>query len=167
MRFTSHLLRDHQFWYQTQYLFPLLWIPFHALFQASNSKLPMIPPYFALNIFVSFNSRVTFATFIDVIDQIVDLAEVCSPGMPTLYPFVSTMEFLKKGRRLHHDDRSREMKTSMYWTSLFEKSKPGWEDPLDSLPNLPPYSPLKSWDEISCSGGELWRPDNQVTVKLC
>ena len=64
----------------------------------------MIPPYFALDIFVSFNSRVTSATFLDVIDQIVDLAEVCSPGMPTLYSFVSTMEFLKKGHRLHHDD---------------------------------------------------------------
>ena len=39
-----------------------------------------------------------------VIDQIVDLAEVCSPGMPALYSFVSTMEFLKIGCRLHHDD---------------------------------------------------------------
>mgnify|MGYP005823787037 CR=1 FL=1 len=64
----------------------------------------MIPPYFALDIFLSFNSRVTSATFPDVIDQIVDLAEVCSPGMPTLYSFVSTMEFPKKGCRLHHDD---------------------------------------------------------------
>ena len=56
----------------------------------------MIPPYFALDIFVSFNSRVTSATFLDIIDQIVDLVEVCSPGMPTLYSFVNTMEFLKK-----------------------------------------------------------------------
>ena len=64
----------------------------------------MIPPYFALDIFVSFNLRVTSATILDVIDQIVDLAEACSPGMPTLYSFVSTMEFLKEGRRLHHDD---------------------------------------------------------------
>ena len=64
----------------------------------------MIPPYFALDIFVSFNSRVTFATFLDVIDQIVDPAEFCSLGMPNLYSFVSTMEFSKKGCRLHHDD---------------------------------------------------------------
>ena len=54
--------------------------------------------------FVSFNSRVNSATFLDITDQIVDLEEVCSPGVPTLYSFVSTMEFLKEGRRLHHDD---------------------------------------------------------------
>ena len=70
----------------------------------ARSKLPMIPPYFALDIFISFNSRVTSATFLDIIVQIVNLAEVCSPGMATLYSFVSTMGFLKKGRRLHHDD---------------------------------------------------------------
>ena len=46
-------------------------------------KLPMIPLYIALDIFLNFNSRDTFATFLDVIDQIVDLAEVSSPGMPT------------------------------------------------------------------------------------
>ena len=64
----------------------------------------MIPPYFALDTFLSFNSRVTSATFLDIIDQIVDLAEVYSPGMLPLYSFVSTMEFLEKGCRLHHDD---------------------------------------------------------------
>ena len=67
-------------------------------------KLPMVPPYFALDIFLSFNSRVTSATFLDVIDQIVDLAEICSPGMPPLYSSINTMEFPKKGCRLHHDD---------------------------------------------------------------
>ena len=62
----------------------------------ARSKLPMIPPYFALDIFLSFNSRVTSATFLDVIDQIVDLVEVCSPGIPTLYSFISTMEIPKE-----------------------------------------------------------------------
>ena len=47
----------------------------------------MIPPYFALDIFLSLNSRVTSAIFLDVIDQIVDLVEVRTPGMPTVYPF--------------------------------------------------------------------------------
>ena len=64
----------------------------------------MIPPYFALDIFVSFNSRVTSATFLDVIDQIVNLAEVRSFGITTLYSFVSTMKIPKKGCVLHHDD---------------------------------------------------------------
>ena len=64
----------------------------------------MIPPYFALDIFVSFNSRVTFATFLDVIDQTVKPAEVHSLGIPTLYPFVSTMEPRRKDDKFHHDD---------------------------------------------------------------
>ena len=67
-------------------------------------KLPMIPPYFALDIFLSFNSRVTSATLPDVIDQIVKPAEVHSLGIPTLYPFVSTMEPRRKDDKLHHDD---------------------------------------------------------------
>ena len=67
----------------------------------TRSKLLMIPSYFALDIFVSFNWRVTSTTFLDVIDQIIDLAEVCSSGNL----FVSTMKIPKKGRRLHHDDR--------------------------------------------------------------
>ena len=56
----------------------------------------MIPSYFALDIFVSFNSRVTFATFLDVIDQIVYLVEGSSPRMSTLYSLVSTTESCRK-----------------------------------------------------------------------
>ena len=46
----------------------------------------MVPPYFALDIFLRFNSRVTSATFLGVIDQIVNLVEVC-PFEATPYPF--------------------------------------------------------------------------------
>ena len=70
----------------------------------ARSKLPRIPPYSALDIFLSFNSRVTSATLPDVIDQIVKPAEVHSLGIPTLYPFVSTMEPRRKDDKLHHDD---------------------------------------------------------------
>ena len=47
----------------------------------------MVPPYFALDIFLRFNSRVTSATFLGVIDQIVNLVEVC-PFEATPYPFL-------------------------------------------------------------------------------
>src|SRR3954462_14285694 len=51
--------RDHQFWYQTQYLFPLLGTPFTPVSGIerlpARSKLPVIPPYFALDIFLNFN----------------------------------------------------------------------------------------------------------------
>ena len=115
----------------------------------------MIPLYIALDIFLSFNSRVTSATFPDVIDQIVDLAEVRSPGIP-LYSFVSTIEFPKKGRRLHHDDLKQRNEDNNVLIDLFEKSNQRREDPLEFRnQNFPPYTPLKSRDEISCSGGEL------------
>ena len=70
----------------------------------ARSKLPRIPPYSALDIFLSFNSRVTSATLPDIIDQTVKPAEVHSLGIPTLYPFVSTMEPRRKDDKLHHDD---------------------------------------------------------------
>ena len=46
--------------------------------------------------------------------------------------------------------------------NFFEKSNHDREDPLESPnQNLFPLTPApKSRDEISCSGGELWRPDN-------
>ena len=69
----------------------------------ARSKLPRIPPYSALDIFLSFNSRVTFR----------HLPRCYQPDSQPFrgllfrsYPlsFVSTMEFSKKGRRLHRDD---------------------------------------------------------------
>ena len=70
----------------------------------ARSKLPRIPPYFALDISLSFNSRVTFR----------HLPRCCRPdSQPCIgvfsrntHPFslISTMEFSKKGCRLHHDD---------------------------------------------------------------
>ena len=102
MQFTSYLPRDHQFWYQTQYLFPLL-----RTLQASNDCLPArnfptIPPYFALDIVFNFHSRVTFR----------HLPRCYQPDSQPFrgllfrsYPlsFVITMEFPKKGCQLHHD----------------------------------------------------------------
>ena len=123
----------------------------------ARSKLPMIPPYFALDIFLSLNSRVTSAIFLDVIDQIVDLAEVCPPGFPTLYSFVSTMEFPKKGCRLHHDDLEQRNEDINERDQPLRKDNQDREDSLGfSLPATSPPTPLlKSRDEISCSGGEL------------
>ena len=122
----------------------------------ARSKLPMIPPYLALDIFVSFNSRVTSATFLDVIDQIVNLAEVCSPGMPTLYAFISTMEFLKKGRRLHHDDMKQRNEDINVLDRPLREEQAMMRRPARFVTKPSPLSlPLKSRDEISCSGGEL------------
>ena len=69
----------------------------------TRSKLLMVPPYFALDTFFSLNSGVTSHHLPCVIDQIINLAEVRSPGIPPLCSFLSMMEILKEGRRFHHD----------------------------------------------------------------
>ena len=95
------------FWYHTQYLFSLPWTPF--TFWLGIERLPirlkllMVPPYFALDIFLRFNSRVTSATFLDVIDQIVNLVEVC-PFEATHYPF-----------RKYDEDPQGRTTTSSWW----------------------------------------------------
>ena len=69
----------------------------------ARSKLPRLPPYFALDIFLSFNSRVTFRH----LPRCYQLDSQPFRGLLfRSYPlsFVSTMEFPKKGCRLHHDD---------------------------------------------------------------
>ena len=94
----------------------------------------MIPSYLAPDIFLSFNRELPSATFPDVIDPMVNLVEVRSPGIPP-YSFVSTME-----PRLHHDDRNSKMKTSMSWIDLFEKSNYDREELLEFRNQIP--SPL-------------------------
>ena len=67
------------------------------------------------------------------------------------------MEFPKKGRRLHHDDLQQRNE------DINERDQPlrkGSQDREDSLgfslrAPSPLTPPLKSRDEISCSGGEL------------
>ena len=70
----------------------------------ARSKLPRLPPYFALDNFLRFDSRVTFR----------HLPRCCRPdSQPCIGPFsrdthpfslISTMEFSRKECRLHHDD---------------------------------------------------------------
>ena len=85
------------------------------------SKLLMIPPYFALDIFLSFNSRVTLP----------HLPRCYRPdGQPCkglfsqnnhISSFVSTMEFSKKGCRLHHDLKQRNEDINVVDRSLKEE----------------------------------------------
>ena len=116
----------------------------------------MVPSYFALDIFLSSIRELLSATFPDVIDQIVDLAEVCSPKMPTLYSFVSMMEFLKKGHRLHHDDLKERIEDINILDRPLREEQARMRRPARFVTKPSPLSlPLKSRDEISCSGGEL------------
>ena len=71
------------------------------------------------------------------------------------------MEFPKKGWRLDHGDLKQRNEDINERDQPLQKGSQDRQDSLGfSLPApSPPYSPLKSRDEISCSGGELWRPD--------
>ena len=105
-------------------------------------KLLIASSYFALDIFVSFNSRVTSATFLDVIDQIVNLVEVRSPRMPTLYSFVSTMEFRKKGRRLHLDDLKQRNEDINVLDRPLREEQARMRRTARFVTKLPPLTPL-------------------------
>ena len=66
-------------------------------------KLLMVPSYLALDMFHSFNSRDTLMIILGIPPRWFSLITFnCCKAAP--YLFVSTMEFLKKRRQLHHDD---------------------------------------------------------------
>ena len=67
------------------------------------------------------------------------------------------MESSKKGRQLHHDDPKQRNEDNNVMDQPLRKGSQDREDSLGfSLPTPSPLTPpLKSRDEISCSGGEL------------
>ena len=66
------------------------------------------------------------------------------------------MEFPKKGCQLHHDDLKQRSEDINIVDRPLREAQPRREDPLEYRnQTFPPYSPLKSRDEISCRGGEL------------
>ena len=101
-------LPSNLLWYQTKYLSLLiepLSRPVSSIKRLpARSKLPMIPPYFALDISLSFNLRVTFhhLPWCYLPDK-----QQCRGPIFKSHPLsfcVSMMEFPKKGFVLHHDD---------------------------------------------------------------
>ena len=66
-------------------------------------KLLMVPPYFALDIFLSFNSRGTYASSPELTFRCPILLESVLIEFFPSYPFISTEKILKEGRQLHCD----------------------------------------------------------------
>ena len=167
----GHLPVD-QFWNQTQYLFPLLWAPFTPYFRHRTIACPLETSHdtslpcsrYFLKV---FNSRVTFPHLPRCYQQV---SQPCR-GLfsQPLYSFVSTVKVPEE-----------RMPTSSWWLEqrnkeinerdqLLQEEQPKLRRSVRFFvtKSLPPYSPPQSRDEISCSGGELWRPGNQATVTLC
>ena len=83
---------------------------------------------------------------------------------PKFFPPVA---FVGRWRPRRKDDGlvtmtwNREMKTSTKGINLFERAAKTMKTRSVFATTTSPLSPpLKSRDEISCSGGELWRPDS-------
>ena len=127
----------------------------------ARSKLPRLPPYFALDIFLSFDSRVTFR----------HLPRCCRPNrQPCRGPFSQNAHplFFRK-----YDGVPEERTLTSSWWPEAEKwrhqrkgstSSKGQPRPrrlvsFFATSTSPLNRPLKSRDEISCSGGELWHLD--------
>ena len=99
----------------------------------------LVPSYIALNKFVGIQLVGYLVCF--PLSSPTD-AQLCGDAFfRSFFPFVVFIGWWRSRRK---DDNlvmvtwSREMNTSMYWIGLIEKSKPEWEEPLNSLPNFPP-----------------------------
>ena len=128
------------------------WLP-------DRSKLLMVPTYFALDIVLSFHLRVTFRHHPRCYQP--DSQPFRGPFFQS-YPlsFVRTMEFPKKGCWLRHDDLKQRNEDINVMDRSLREEQPRTLAGI-SYPEVYPFTPpLKSQDEISCSGGELWRPGN-------
>ena len=105
MKFMSHLPMRSSILVSDAILILVSLNPFHLLIRHQTLAYPFETSHgtslLCSRYFLKFEFESTSATFLDVIDQIIDLAEVCSSGNL----FVSTMKIPKEGRRLHHDDR--------------------------------------------------------------
>ena len=148
-----------QFWYRTQYLFPLLWTPFHSV--SGNERLPIRSKllialsYSALDVFHLFNSRDTHMFILGIPPRWFSLI-TSYRWRAAPYLFVSTMEFPEERTTTSSWCIGiKKLKTSMKGINFFEKIRYNFV-----TRTFPLYFPLKSRDEISCSGGELWRPGN-------
>ena len=91
-----------------------------------------------------------------------NFVRICPYRVFPSYPIISTVKIPKEERQLHHDalmHRYEEI-NAMDRPLREEQPRPRRSVRFFVTQSLPPYSPPKSRDEISCSGGELWRPDN-------
>ena len=95
------------FWYQTQYLSRCSRALSHVAWDIErlpiHLKLLMVPSYFALDIFLSFNLRDTYASSHELTFRCSILLEPVLIEFFPSYPFISSVKILKEGRQFHHD----------------------------------------------------------------
>ena len=158
-------------WYQTQYLLSLLWTPFSLWFGLRATTYPLGTSYCT---FVPYSWCIRFVqlerySYVHTWETPRRFSLVTSYRCRAApYLFVSTMEIPKKGWQIDHGDLKQWNEDINERDQPLRKGSQDREDSLGfSLPTPSPLTPpLKSRDEISCSGGELWRPGNQATVTL-
>ena len=145
--------------------------PLFTLFQASNDSLPVwnFSWYFLTcsRLFLRFSSRVTFR----------HLPRWYWPdSKPCRSPFFQNTPLLCR----KYDGVPEERTTTLSWwpetaewrhqcngSTSSRRTTKTKNTPWNFVTRtFPLYFPLKSRDEISCTGGELWRPDNQATLNL-
>ena len=141
----------------------------HSHSVSGNERLPIrlklliAPSYFSLDVFHLFNSRDTLMIILGIPPPRWFSLITFYPCRAAPFLFVSTMEIPKKGWQIDHGDLKQWNEDINESDQPLRKGSQDREDSLGffSLPTPSPLTPpLKSRDEISCSGGELWRPGN-------
>ena len=168
MWFTSHLLRDHQFWYRTQYLHLLLWTPSTPYFRHQTIACPLETSHDTSLLCSWYFLKFEFESYFRHLPQCyrLDSRPCRGPFLPECPPLIlfrkydkdpeermATSSWLRKAEKWIHQRKGS--------TSLKGQLRPRRLVRFFATNTFPPLTPpLKSRDEISCSGGELWRPDN-------
>ena len=165
MWFASWMLYHYSSWNQTPCYFRcsnphsslclvIEWLPtrlklwYHRILHSTNS--------------LKYNSWGTLCISHWVHRQMPSFVDTRSSGVFPLGRVCRTMETPKEGWRLDHGDLKQRNEDINERDQPLSKGSQDREDSLGfSLPTPSPLTPpLKSRDEISCSGGELWRPGN-------
>ena len=163
MWFTSWNLYHYSSWNQTpcysrcsnphsSFCLVIEWLPtrlklwYHRILHSTNS--------------LKYNSWGTLCISHWVHRQMPSFVETRSSGVFPLGSVRRMMETPKRGWRIDHDDLEQRNKDFNVMDQPLREEQARMRRLTRFVTKPSPLSlPLKSRDEISCSGGELWRPD--------
>ena len=157
------------FWYQTQYLFPLPRILFALCFRHRTIACPLETSHNTSLLCSRYFRKSQFESYFRHLPRCYRPDSRPCRGLfsRSAHPlfFRKYDGVFEERMPLHHDDLKQRNEDINVLDRPLQEEQAKMRRPARFVTKPSPLSlPLKSRDEISYSGGELWRPDNQATV---